>query len=65
MFSQVHHGNGTQSIFYDDPHVLMISIHQVRFVSASLQIVCGLVSMKMCVLPGLCVFDGDARVLMI
>jgi acetoin utilization deacetylase AcuC-like enzyme len=25
----VHHGNGTQSIFYDDPRVLVISIHQV------------------------------------
>jgi acetoin utilization deacetylase AcuC-like enzyme len=24
----VHHGNGTQSIFYDDPSVLFISIHQ-------------------------------------
>lgn len=24
----VHHGNGTQSIFYDDPSVLTISIHQ-------------------------------------
>mgnify|MGYP002885562222 CR=1 FL=1 len=24
----VHHGNGTQSIFYDDPNVLALSIHQ-------------------------------------
>jgi len=24
----VHHGNGTQSIFYDDPNVLYISLHQ-------------------------------------
>lgn len=24
----VHHGNGTQDIFYDDPHVLFISTHQ-------------------------------------
>jgi len=24
----VHHGNGTQSVFYDDPDVLFISIHQ-------------------------------------
>lgn len=24
----VHHGNGTQSIFYDDPRVLTISVHQ-------------------------------------
>lgn len=24
----VHHGNGTQSIFYDDPSVLFISLHQ-------------------------------------
>lgn len=26
----VHHGNGTQSIYYDDPNVLTISIHQDR-----------------------------------
>lgn len=26
----VHHGNGTQSIFYDDPSVLTISLHQDR-----------------------------------
>jgi acetoin utilization deacetylase AcuC-like enzyme len=26
----VHHGNGTQSIFYDDPGVLTISLHQDR-----------------------------------
>lgn len=24
----VHHGNGTQSMFYDDPHVLYISMHR-------------------------------------
>jgi acetoin utilization deacetylase AcuC-like enzyme len=24
----VHHGNGTQDVFYDDPHVLFISSHQ-------------------------------------
>lgn len=24
----VHHGNGTQDIFYDDPGVLVISIHR-------------------------------------
>lgn len=24
----VHHGNGTEAIFYDDPHVLFISLHQ-------------------------------------
>lgn len=24
----VHHGNGTQQIFYDDPHILYISIHR-------------------------------------
>ena len=24
----VHHGNGTQSIFYEDPRVLTISLHQ-------------------------------------
>ena len=27
----VHHGNGTQSIFYDDPRVLYISSHQFPF----------------------------------
>ena len=26
----VHHGNGTQSIYYDDPNTLTISIHQDR-----------------------------------
>ena len=26
----VHHGNGTQAIFYDDPNVLTISVHQDR-----------------------------------
>ncbi|WDD93878.1 class II histone deacetylase [Burkholderia sp. FERM BP-3421] len=26
----VHHGNGTQSIYYDDPHTLTISLHQDR-----------------------------------
>jgi acetoin utilization deacetylase AcuC-like enzyme len=26
----VHHGNGTQEIFYDDPNVLTISLHQDR-----------------------------------
>ena len=25
----VHHGNGTQAIFYDDPSVLFISLHQI------------------------------------
>jgi len=24
----IHHGNGTQKIFYDDPRVLYISIHR-------------------------------------
>ncbi|XP_069990018.1 histone deacetylase 4 isoform X12 [Penaeus vannamei] len=24
----VHHGNGTQSLFYDDPHILYISMHR-------------------------------------
>jgi acetoin utilization deacetylase AcuC-like enzyme len=24
----VHHGNGTQAIFAEDPHVLFISVHQ-------------------------------------
>ncbi len=24
----VHHGNGTQDIFYDDPHVLYVSLHE-------------------------------------
>jgi acetoin utilization deacetylase AcuC-like enzyme len=27
----VHHGNGTQQIFYDDPRVLYISLHQYPF----------------------------------
>ena len=27
----VHHGNGTQDIFYDDPSVLFISLHQYPF----------------------------------
>ncbi|HTK11962.1 MAG TPA: histone deacetylase [Ktedonobacteraceae bacterium] len=27
----VHHGNGTQEMFYDDPHVLYFSIHQAPF----------------------------------
>ena len=26
----VHHGNGTESIYYDDPNILTISIHQER-----------------------------------
>jgi acetoin utilization deacetylase AcuC-like enzyme len=31
----VHHGNGTQSIFCDDPHVLYISSHQFPFYPGS------------------------------
>ncbi|MGH2871445.1 MAG: histone deacetylase family protein [Solirubrobacteraceae bacterium] len=27
----VHHGNGTQAIFYDDPHVLYVSTHQYPY----------------------------------
>lgn len=27
----VHHGNGIQDIFYDDPHVLYFSVHQAPF----------------------------------
>jgi acetoin utilization deacetylase AcuC-like enzyme len=27
----VHHGNGTQEIFYEDPHVLYVSTHQYPF----------------------------------
>jgi acetoin utilization deacetylase AcuC-like enzyme len=27
----VHHGNGTQWIFYDDPHVLYVSVHQFPY----------------------------------
>ncbi len=27
----VHHGNGTQAAFYDDPHVLFVSLHQWPF----------------------------------
>ena len=26
-----HHGNGTQAIFYDDPAVLYVSLHQYPF----------------------------------
>lgn len=26
----VHHGNGTQAVFYDDPSVLTISMHRGR-----------------------------------
>ncbi len=29
--NDVHHGNGTQAIFYDQPHVLYISSHQFPF----------------------------------
>ena len=28
MFQDVHHGNGTQQQFYNDPEVLYISIHR-------------------------------------
>lgn len=28
MFQDVHHGNGTQQMFYDDPQVLYLSIHR-------------------------------------
>ncbi len=31
----VHHGNGTQACFYDDPHVLYISSHQYPFYPGS------------------------------
>src|ERR687885_2891804 len=27
----VHHGNGTQHIFYEDPHVLYVSTHQYPY----------------------------------
>ena len=27
----VHHGNGTQAVFYDDPHVLYFSVHEYPF----------------------------------
>lgn len=27
----VHHGNGTEAIFYSDPHVLYVSLHQAPF----------------------------------
>lgn len=30
----VHHGNGTQAAFYDDPHVLVIDLHQERLFPA-------------------------------
>ena len=29
--NDLHHGNGTQAVFYDDPHVLYISSHQFPF----------------------------------
>jgi acetoin utilization deacetylase AcuC-like enzyme len=28
----VHHGNGTQAVFYDDPRVLFLSIHEYGFI---------------------------------
>ena len=28
MTQDVHHGNGTQQAFYDDPGVLFVSLHQ-------------------------------------
>lgn len=28
LIQDVHHGNGTQQIFYEDPHVLYVSIHR-------------------------------------
>lgn len=28
LFQDIHHGNGTQQMFYDDPHVLYISLHR-------------------------------------
>ena len=28
LFQDIHHGNGTQQIFYDNPAVLFISIHR-------------------------------------
>jgi acetoin utilization deacetylase AcuC-like enzyme len=31
----VHHGNGTQAAFYDDPHVLFVSTHQWPFYPGS------------------------------
>lgn len=31
----VHHGNGTQAVFYDDPGVLFVSIHQSPFYPGS------------------------------
>jgi len=31
----VHHGNGTQAIFYDDPRVLFVSLHQFPFYPGS------------------------------
>ena len=32
----VHHGNGTQEVFYEDPDVLLISIHQDRLYPADM-----------------------------
>lgn len=28
LLQDVHHGNGTQQMFYDDPRVLYLSIHR-------------------------------------
>lgn len=28
FLQDIHHGNGTQQMFYDDPHVMYISIHR-------------------------------------
>lgn len=32
-FRLVHHGNGTQNIFYDDSTVMYMSVHKVSFLS--------------------------------
>ena len=34
----VHHGNGTEEIFYDDPSVLMLSIHRNDMASSLTQV---------------------------
>ena len=28
VLQDIHHGNGTQQMFYDDPHVMYISMHR-------------------------------------
>ena len=36
----VHHGNGTNDAFYDDPDIFIISIHQVRINLVQACVIC-------------------------